>query len=66
MLEMSARRFETWSLRRAEVVGYDWSGPGCAGNTPPRDVIVAATALQRSVPGLVLTRVHPMASLWWP
>jgi hypothetical protein len=70
MIEMSSRQFEKWPLRRAAVIHTNRSpGPGVyvpmPGCKTPRDATLAATELQRKVPGLVLTEVRPRAELWW-
>jgi hypothetical protein len=71
MIEMSSRQFEKWPLRCAAVI--ENVNPGVCYVTMsgtllrrlPRDARLAATELQRNVPGLVLTEVHPWTDLWW-
>jgi hypothetical protein len=60
MTGMAARRYESWALRRASVV-EEWHWYGLA--EPPRGAVLLASALQRSVPGLILTEVRPEAEL---
>jgi hypothetical protein len=62
LTEMSARHFETWPLRSAVVVHY-MSRRGVF--TPlARDATMTTTALQRSVPGLLLKEDSPKDRYW--
>jgi hypothetical protein len=71
MIEMSSRQFEKWPLRCAAVIDNGTPGEvyvpmlGTLLRRPPRDATLAATELQRKVPGLVLTEVRPWTDLWW-